>query len=150
MHVSLTSVFIQQIQQPILDAQCRIHYIQFIYSNCAVYSTFVTISDGGSQLAKSWKPHFREKLRQQPCTVKPACNGTARDQTFFRREKVLFSTGILRSSCLLSFGAESFVFQVAIQKFKDQDIYNYNLVCCFVWVSNLVADIARGKEAEGV
>jgi len=24
--------------------------------------------------------------------------------------------------CLLSFGAESFVFQVAIQKFKDQDI----------------------------
>jgi len=24
---------------------------------------------------------------------------------------------------LLSFGAESFVFQVAIQKFKDQDIY---------------------------
>ena len=29
----------------------------------------------------------------------------------------------LRSGkCLLSFGAESFVFQVAIQKFKDQDI----------------------------
>jgi len=26
------------------------------------------------------------------------------------------------SKCLLSFGAESFVFQVAIQKFKDQDI----------------------------
>jgi len=26
------------------------------------------------------------------------------------------------SLCLLSFGAESFVFQVAIQKFKDQDI----------------------------
>jgi len=24
--------------------------------------------------------------------------------------------------CLLSFGAESFVFKVAIQKFKDQDI----------------------------
>ena len=24
--------------------------------------------------------------------------------------------------CLLSFGAEAFVFQVAIQKFKDQDI----------------------------
>jgi len=24
--------------------------------------------------------------------------------------------------CLLSFGAESYVFQVAIQKFKDQDI----------------------------
>jgi len=36
--------------------------------------------------------------------------------------------------CLLSFGAESFVFQVAIQKFKDQIIYNYNFVCCFVWV----------------
>ena len=36
--------------------------------------------------------------------------------------------------CMLSFGAESFVFQVDIQKFKDQDIYNYNFACCFVWV----------------
>ena len=44
----------------------------------------------------------------------------------------------------------SFVFQVAIQKFKDQDTQNYNFVCCPVWVWNLVADIAVGKEAEGV
>jgi hypothetical protein len=29
---------------------------------------------------------------------------------------------ILVRECLLSFGAESFVFQVAIQKLKDQDI----------------------------
>ena len=28
--------------------------------------------------------------------------------------------------CLLSYGAESFVFQFAIQKCKDQDIQNYN------------------------
>jgi len=47
-------------------------------------------------------------------------------------------------------GAESFVFQVAIQKFKDQDIQNYKIACCFVWVWNLVVDIAGGKEAEGV
>jgi hypothetical protein len=40
--------------------------------------------------------------------------------------------------CLLSFGAESFVFQFAIQKFKDY-IEKYNFVCCFVWVRNLVA-----------
>ena len=46
--------------------------------------------------------------------------------------------------------AESFVFQVAIQKFKDQDIENYNFVFCFVWVWNLVVDIEGGKEAEGV
>ena len=26
----------------------------------------------------------------------------------------------------------------------------YNFACCFLWVWNLVADIARGKEAEGV
>jgi len=52
--------------------------------------------------------------------------------------------------CLLSFGAESFVFQVAIQKFKDQDIKNYNFTCCFVWVWNLVVDIAGEKEAEGI
>ena len=57
--------------------------------------------------------------------------------------------GVIATS-LLSFGAESFVFQVAIQKFKDQDIYNYNFACCFVWVWNLLVDIAGGKEAEGV
>ena len=51
---------------------------------------------------------------------------------------------------LLSFGAESFVFQVAFQKCKDQDIENYNFACCFVWVWNMVADIAGGKDAEGV
>ena len=49
-----------------------------------------------------------------------------------------------------SYGGESFVFQVAIQKFKDQDLQNYNFACCFVWVWNLVVDIAGGKEAEGV
>jgi len=31
-------------------------------------------------------------------------------------------TSVRARKCLLSFGAESFVFQVAIQKFKDQDI----------------------------
>jgi len=51
---------------------------------------------------------------------------------------------------LLSFGAEAFVFQVAIQKFKHQDMKNYNFACCFVWMLNLVVDIVGGKEAEGV
>ena len=50
----------------------------------------------------------------------------------------------------MTFGAEPFVFQVGIQKFKDQDMQNYNSACCFAWVWNLVADIAGGKEAEGV
>jgi len=27
---------------------------------------------------------------------------------------------------------------------------NYNFGCCFVWVWNLVVDIAGGEEAEGV
>ena len=36
--------------------------------------------------------------------------------------------------CLLLFGAESFVFQFAIQIFKDSDIQNYKFACCFVWV----------------
>ena len=35
---------------------------------------------------------------------------------------------------MLSFGAESIVFQVAIQKFKDDDIQNYSFADCFVWV----------------
>jgi len=33
--------------------------------------------------------------------------------------------------CLLSFGAESFVFQFAIQKYKDSDIQKYNFASCF-------------------
>jgi len=40
-------------------------------------------------------------------------------------KKILFLHNLLKmsdSSNLLSFGAESFVFQVALQKFKDQDI----------------------------
>ena len=32
---------------------------------------------------------------------------------------------------MLSFGAESFVFQFAIQKFKDYDIQNYNVAVLF-------------------
>jgi len=35
---------------------------------------------------------------------------------------------------LLSFGAESFVFQFATQKYKDQDTQDYDFACCFVWV----------------
>jgi hypothetical protein len=46
--------------------------------------------------------------------------------------------------CLLSFGAESFVLQFAIQKFKDYNIQNYNFAFCFVWVRNLVAHIEGG------
>jgi hypothetical protein len=34
----------------------------------------------------------------------------------------------------VSFGVESFVFQFAIHKFRDQDIQNYNFACCLVWV----------------
>jgi hypothetical protein len=47
--------------------------------------------------------------------------------------------------CLLSFTAESFVFQLAIQKFKDKNIQNYNFAYSTVWVWNLVADIEGGK-----
>jgi len=36
--------------------------------------------------------------------------------------------------CLLLFGTESFVFQFAIQQVKDQDIQNYNIARCSVWV----------------
>jgi len=36
--------------------------------------------------------------------------------------------------CLLLFGAESFVFQFAIQKLKEQDIQNYISARCPVWV----------------
>jgi hypothetical protein len=35
--------------------------------------------------------------------------------------------------CLLSFGAESFVFQFDAQKYEDYDIQNYNFACCCEW-----------------
>jgi len=37
-----------------------------------------------------------------------------------------------------------FVFQFAIQKYKDLYIQKYNFAFCFVWVWNLVADIEGG------
>jgi hypothetical protein len=36
--------------------------------------------------------------------------------------------------CLLSFCAESLVFQFTIQKRKDLDLQNYNLAGCFIWL----------------
>jgi hypothetical protein len=51
--------------------------------------------------------------------------------------------------CLLSFDAESSVFQSAIQKCQDQDIQNHNLSLYFVYVWNLVTHIEGGKQAEG-
>jgi len=32
-----------------------------------------------------------------------------------------------------------FVFQFAIQKYKNLDVQSYSFTCCFVWVWNLVA-----------
>ena len=53
--------------------------------------------------------------------------------------------------CVLSCGAESFVFQFAIKKDKDKDkdIHNYYFSCRFIWVWNLVAHIEGGTLAEG-
>jgi len=47
-----------------------------------------------------------------------------------------FSKNVLRKfrECLLLFGTESFVFQFVIQKFKEQNVYNYIIARCSVWV----------------
>jgi hypothetical protein len=45
---------------------------------------------------------------------------------------------------LLSFGAESLVSQVAIQKHKDRGIQNYNFACCFCWY--VTWSFAMGKK----
>jgi hypothetical protein len=37
----------------------------------------------------------------------------------------------IRNISLLLFGSESFVFQIAIKKFKNQDIQNYNFALLF-------------------
>jgi hypothetical protein len=44
--------------------------------------------------------------------------------------------------CLLLCGANSFVFQFAVQKYKS--IQNYNFVCCIVWGWNFVAHFEEG------
>ena len=41
--------------------------------------------------------------------------------------------------CLLSFGAESSVFQYAIQKYKDKDIQNDKFAYFFISVWNVVS-----------
>ena len=51
--------------------------------------------------------------------------------------------GLKLWKCLLSFGAESFAFQFAVQKYKGSDIQNYIFTCYFLWVWNLVAHIER-------
>jgi len=45
---------------------------------------------------------------------------------------------------ILSFGAESSVFQFATQKYKDGIVQNYKFARCFVWVRNLVDHIEGG------
>jgi hypothetical protein len=50
-----------------------------------------------------------------------------------------------RRECVLSFGAVSFVFQFAIQKYTDYNIQNYNFACCCVWAWNLFAHNEGGK-----
>jgi hypothetical protein len=41
----------------------------------------------------------------------------------------------------LSFSAEYFVFQFDIEKYKDQDMQNYNSACRFLWVCNFLPQI---------
>ena len=51
--------------------------------------------------------------------------------------------------CYLSSGAESFILQFAIQKYKDQDTQDcYS--ACFVWVWGLASQLEGRTEAEGV
>ena len=47
-------------------------------------------------------------------------------------------------------GAESFIFQFAVQKYKGPHIWTYNFAFCFVWVCYLVSHSERGTQAEGV
>jgi len=52
-------------------------------------------------------------------------------------------------ACLAPFGTESYIFQFAFQKYKYKNIQNYNLVCCFEWVWNLVSHILRKTKVAG-
>jgi hypothetical protein len=56
----------------------------------------------------------------------------------------------MNTQCLPRFGLKSFVFQFAIQKYRDEDIQDYNFACCFVWMSHFVFHVEEGISAEGV
>jgi hypothetical protein len=47
--------------------------------------------------------------------------------------KILENSAVLDGSLEYMFLTE-ILFQFAIQKYKDEDIQNYNFACCFVWV----------------
>jgi hypothetical protein len=57
---------------------------------------------------------------------------------------------ITSRKCRLSLSAESFVFQFAMQKYKDWDIQNNSFASCFVLASELVSNIEGIMLAEGV
>jgi hypothetical protein len=50
--------------------------------------------------------------------------------------------------CLISFSAESFVFQFAIRNYEDKGLQNSNFTCCFVWVWNLISHTEEGTKDE--
>ena len=51
-----------------------------------------------------------------------------------RHISIVSSSQLEGRECLLLFGTEYFVFQFAIKKVKDQNIQNYNIARCSVWV----------------
>ena len=61
--------------------------------------------------------------------------------------KVFGEQQIEVGECLLSFGAESFVFQFIIQKGKDQGLQNYNFACFF---ENMVLRRVFGPKIDSV
>jgi len=58
--------------------------------------------------------------------------------------------GIERNVCRCNFNRYSVIMRVCKTCRWRLRYIDYNFACCFVWVWNLVADIAGGKEAEGV
>jgi hypothetical protein len=57
--------------------------------------------------------------------VRSGKGGTVRTGIYYEQIEV--------RECLLSFSAECFVFQLTVQKYKDEDIRNCNFACCFLW-----------------
>jgi len=64
------------------------------------------------------------------------CHERAVAQTFLERRLQLFGKKRIEycNGQSISFGAESFAFQFAIQKYKDYNIQNYKFACSLVWV----------------
>jgi len=99
-------------------------------SNAAYIVFRDSVKRSGYPLHSPVSPHFPS--RASPCAIIFQLDSNNPDETKFNSGRN--EEQIEVRECLLLFDVESFVFQYAIQEYKDYVIESYNFGSCFVWV----------------